>query len=226
MLTKTIRGMRSRARKARGGLFLRSFVLGRDTKILDLGCGDGTNIANILNGSSVVPQNVYVADIGSQLDSVAARFGFVPVPIPESGRLPFSDQYFDIVFCSSVIEHVTVPKSQVWRLRSGKEFKARAFARQSEMAMEINRLSAQYFVQTPNKWFLVESHTWLPFMGWLPRRVLLPILRLTNRMWIKKTIPDWSLLTKDEMATLFPGAEIYEEKSFGLTKSIVAIKKS
>lgn len=205
---------------------MRSFVLGRDTKILDLGCGDGTNIANILNGSSVVPQNVYVADIGSQLDGVAARFGFVPVPIPESGRLPFSDQYFDIVFCSSVIEHVTVPKSQVWRLRSGKEFKARAFARQSEMAMEINRLSAQYFVQTPNKWFLVESHTWLPFMGWLPRRVLLPILRLTNRMWIKKTIPDWSLLTKDEMATLFPGAEIYEEKSFGLTKSIVAIKKS
>lgn len=226
MLTKTIRGMRNRARKARGRLFLRSFVLGRDTKILDLGCGDGTNIANILNGSSVVPQNVYVADIGSQLDGVAARFGFVPVPIPESGRLPFSDQYFDIVFCSSVIEHVTVPKSQVWRLRSGKEFKARAFARQSEMAMEINRLSAQYFVQTPNKWFLVESHTWLPFMGWLPRRVLLPILRLTNRMWIKKTIPDWSLLTKDEMATLFPGAEIYEEKSFGLTKSIVAIKKS
>ena len=30
--------------------------------------------------------------------------------LDESGRLPFPDDHFDIIFCSSTIEHVTVDK--------------------------------------------------------------------------------------------------------------------
>jgi hypothetical protein len=58
----------------------------------------------------------------------------------------------------------------------------------------------------------------------MPRPVLIRILRLTNRFWIKKTIPDWNLLNKTQMKTLFPEAEIIDEKLFGLTKSIMAVK--
>lgn len=205
-------------------MFLRSFSLTAQTKVLDLGCGDGSNIASILSGTSVIPDNIYVADIGPHVEKVAAHYGFVPVQIPESGNLGFPDNFFDIVFCSSVIEHVTVPKAEVWSLKSGKDFKARSLYRQAELAAEIRRLGRQYFVQTPNKWFPVESHTWLPVVGWLPRRILLPVLRVSNMFWVKKTKPDWNLLTRDEMAALFPNAYIQVERSLGMVKSVIAIK--
>ena len=225
IVSRAMLNLSRRARAKRGEVFLQSFTLGPHTKVLDLGCGDGSNIDGILKGTLVSPQNVYVADLGSHVEKAAERSGFKAVLIPESGRLPFPDKYFDVVFCSSVIEHVTIPKAEEWRLQSGTEFKKQAKARQAEFASEIQRLAKQYFVQTPNKWFPIESHTWLPFVGWLPRRFLIPVLRLTNRIWVKKTAPDWNLLTKENMRQLFPDSEIQVEKVFGLTKSIMAIKR-
>lgn len=224
IVSKIVLNLSKRARTARGEVFLQSFTFGSQTRILDLGCGDGSNIANILKDTLVSPQNVYVADIGAHVEEVAKRFGFTPVHIPESGQLPFDDQFFDIVFCSSVIEHVTIPKAEEWRMIPGTSFSKQAKSRQAEFASEIRRLAKQYFVQTPNKWFLIESHTWLPFFGWLPRCALIPMLKLSNRIWVKKTSPDWYLLTKGDMQRLFPGAEIRVENVFGLTKSIMSIK--
>ncbi|HLA94561.1 MAG TPA: hypothetical protein VK612_02485, partial [Pyrinomonadaceae bacterium] len=141
------------------------------------------------------------------------------------GILPFSDNYFDIVYCSSVIEHVTVAKSDLWEWKDGAKFKASSWERQREFANEIIRLGKRYFVQTPDKYFPIESHTWLPLIGYLPRSVFLPILSVTNQLWVKAADPDFSLLSQSEMKTLFPDAEILLEKTIGLTKSIMAIKK-
>ena len=154
------------------------------------------------------------------------KYGFTPVVIDENGKIPFEDLYFDIVFCSSVIEHVTIPKSQVWNTKDQKQFKKTALERQYNFAKEINRLGKTYFVQTPNRWFPIETHTWLPFVSYLPRKILLPFLKLSNRFWIKKTTPDWNLLSKSEFQYLFPDAKIITEKFFGFTKSLIAIKKS
>ena len=123
-----------------------------------------------------------------------------------------------------MIEHVTIPKDRVWTERSGRRFRGESLKRQREFANEIKRLGKQYFVQTPYRHFLIESHTWLPFVAWLPRRMLLPVLRLSNRFWVKTTSPDWHLLNKKKMRGLFGDAEFWEEKAFCLTKSIVAIK--
>ena len=49
----------------------------------------------------------------------------------------------------SVIEHVTLPKSEVWTTRSGKEFRERSLAHQRAFAREIQRVGRQFFVQTP-----------------------------------------------------------------------------
>ncbi len=94
-----------------------------------------------------------------------------------------------------------------------------------EFAAEIRRLGKCYFVQTPCKSFPIESHTWLPLAGYLPRRVLLPLLRLSNSFWPKKTAPDWNLLSPAEMLVLFPDSEAVEERLMGLRKSIMAVKK-
>ena len=200
-------------------------MLDENTKILDLGSETGSNIHAILQGTPVKPGNVYIADIDSSLiEEGANTYGFVPVLISESEQLPFDDDFFDIVYCSSVIEHVTVPKKQVWSMYSGREFKNKSFNRQKVFANEIQRLGKQYFVQTPYKHYVIESHSWLPFIAWLPRKILIPVIKITNTFWVKKTSPDWYLLNRKEMSSLFEDAEIISEKTIGLTKSIMAIK--
>lgn len=87
------------------------------------------------------------------------NFGFNAVLIDEGENLPFADKFFDIVYCSSVIEHVTLPKSDLWNWKNNQKFKDEAFTRQKEFADELMRLGRQYFVQTPAKSFPLESHT-------------------------------------------------------------------
>ncbi len=225
LIKKLVRDFSKKARAKRAFIFRNSFLIDENTKILDLGSETGSNIHAVLQGTPYQPKNVYIADIDSSLiEKGASRYGFVPVLISESEQLPFDDGFFDIVYCSSVIEHVTVPKEQVWALYSGKEFKVKSLNRQKKFANEIQRLGKQYFVQTPYKHFPVESHSWLPFMAWLPRRMLIPTLKITNAFWLKKTSPDWYLLSRSELSSLFQNANIISEKSFNLTKSIMAIK--
>ena len=205
-------------------MFRELFPLSSEATILDLGSDDGGNINSVLRETPVRPENVYIADIDpAAVATGSAVFGYRPVVIDEAGRLPFPDAYFDIVFCSSVIEHVTVPKDYVWTLRSGRAFRREARRRQKAFADEIRRVGKCYFVQTPYRHFLVESHTWLPFVGWLPRSLMIPLMRFTNSFWVKKSIPDFHLLDRREMSQLFGGARILEERAFGMIKSIIAV---
>jgi SAM-dependent methyltransferase len=222
---RTFQGMSARARQRRAGQFRAAFWLGPDTKVLDLGSESGANIHAVLAGTAVRPANTYIADISSAaLERGAQKFGFQPVLVDESGRLPFPDGYFDVVYCSSVIEHVTLPKSEIWTTRSSREFRERSLVHQRAFAREIQRVGRQFFVQTPYRWFVLEAHSWLPFVGWLPRELIVPILKHSRKFWPKWTAPDWYLLNKRELASMFVGAEIRDEKWLGLTKSIMAVK--
>lgn len=225
LLTRTFLHASKRARERRALLFRKHFSwIGPETKILDVGSEDGSNIHRVLTGFQVTPANIHVADISrAAVMRGYERFGYTPVVIGESDRLPFEDQSFDLVYCSSVIEHVTVPKTDVWKLRDGREFRKRAFERQQTFAQEVRRVARHYFVQTPNRYFPIESHTWLPFIAYLPRSAQLAALRVSNRIWIKRTTPDWNLLTAEQMRALFPDAQIEKEISAGLVKSWMAI---
>jgi len=226
LIARLFQRFSTRARHKRARLFRNTFGLGEGTRILDLGSESGGNIHDVLDGTPVRPENTFIADINPRvLERGRERFGFVPVLVGQSGKLPFPDGFFDIVYCSSVIEHVTVPKDEVWTVRSGREFRERSLAHQRDFAREIQRVGRQFFVQTPYRWFLVESHSWLPFVSWLPRRLQLPILKAAARFWPKSTNPDWYLLDRRELKSMFGDAEIRDEKWLGLTKSIMAVKR-
>jgi SAM-dependent methyltransferase len=213
----------SAARAKRRAMFLRRFELTAETRILDVGSADGTHIHRVLRDTPVQPRNVYIADIDSRLVQQGSKaYGYQPVAIEESGRIPFDDKYFDIVWSSSVIEHVTIPKAECWKVTDGRQFARRAYARQQEFAREIRRVGKSFWVQTPARSFWLESHSWLPFIGWFPRPLQLTVLRTVLPFWPKKTSPDWHLLTRRQMAELFPGADILSERSFGMTKSWIA----
>lgn len=225
LIRRVVGKLSARARRRRARQFRETFRLTEDTRLLDLGSEWGGNIHSVLEGTPVKPGNTYIADINPQLLERGQReYGYVPVLVGENGKLPFPDGFFDIVYCSSVIEHITVPKDQVWSMRSGREFRERSLTHQREFAREIQRVGRQFFVQTPYRWFVIESHSWLPFLGWLPRRALIPALKMARPFWPTRTAPDWYLLNKREFAAMFNGARIQDEKWLGLTKSIMAVK--
>jgi SAM-dependent methyltransferase len=224
-ISKIVWSFSAQARKKRAQIFRSYFSIDENTKILDLGSENGTNIFNVLQETNYNSSNIYIADIDKNaVEEGRKNYGFNAVLIDESGRLPFFDNYFDIVYCSSVIEHITITKSDVWSWKNDLEFKKESWKRQMEFANEIVRMGKQYFVQTPSKTFPIESHTWLPLVGYLPRKQFLPILKLSNRFWVKQAEPDFNLLGGSEMKRLFPNARIICEKKFGLTKSVMAIK--
>ena len=221
-ITEVVRWASENARAKRGGIFRDNFKITKETKILDLGSEEGDNIAQVLENTEANSDNIYIADI--DLDAIKcghAKYGFNPVLLGENSKLPFTDKFFDIVYCSSVLEHATVAKTDVWNRQI--DFETVASLRQRAFAAEIVRVGRQYFVQTPARHFPVESHSWLPLVDLLPRPFLISLLQRTNKFWIKQTMPDFRLLNQRQMKNLFSDSEIICEKVFGFTKSIMAI---
>lgn len=123
----------------------------------------------------------------------------------------FQDGEFDIVFSNSTIEHTGT------------------FEQQRQMAKEVQRLGKRYFLQTPNRYFPIEPHFLLPFFQFLPYRLQLFYLLHFKTVWGNRSksphfVQNLRLLTEKELKTLFPGAKIYKEKFFGLTKSFIVYK--
>lgn len=162
----------------------------------------------------VVLLNMPRAD--ARRESTAAGLEYVHA---DGCHLPFEDQVFDIVFSNSVIEHV-----------GGADAQAR-FAR------EVSRAGRAYWVQTPNRYFPIETHLLTPFVHLLPRRWRAFIVRRftvwqwiqqpaadEKRFYIEHFISDIRLLTAGDMRALFPDAVILRERFLIFTKSLIAYR--
>lgn len=221
MLKFLLSNVSKRARAKRKALFIRYMNPCEENIILDLGSEDGRYI------SSIIPfrKNVFISDISYKFLKVGKeKYKFKGILLPDDGCMPFDDKSFDIVHCSSVIEHVTVKKNKIYKYKTWNDFRTDAFENQKQFANEIRRIAKNYFIQTPNKYFIIESHTLLPLTNLLSRKILMFFIPLLNKFWIKKTSLDWNLLSKKEFEELFPEAKIIKEKFLFMTKSLIAIK--
>ena len=223
MLRPLFKMFSERSRRNRSAVFHAMLQPTDSSSILDLGGSDGSHIAGIVS----TRRNVCISDLNVRaLELAAQRFGFRTIALDGTERLPIGDCEFDIVFCSSVIEHVTGPKDIVVSNTDNISFVADARRYQRIFAEEIRRVGRRYFVQTPYRYFPIESHSWLPMpIIWLRRCDQIRILNVMGKFWPKKTQADWHLLTYRDMRELFPDAEIVAEKSFGFTKSLMAIRR-
>lgn len=209
-----------RCRTKRAKLFAECIKLKPDDVVLDLGGGAGDHF------HSIYPHHkrVVVADILSDdLKRARENYGYRTIQLTDDmWSLPFNDQEFDVVFCSSVIEHVTGPKKRIEWISN---FEKAGRLHQWMFADEIRRIAKRYYVQTPYRYFIIESHTSLPgVIVLLPRAGLVRLLRFTNTFWPKRTAPDFRLLTITEFTKMFPDADIKLERSFGFVKSLMAIR--
>jgi hypothetical protein len=131
----------------------------------------------------------------------------VTVQVGDGTKLQYADGEFGTVFSSSTVEHV--PKEL-----------------QPAFAAEIRRVGRRYFVQTPNRYFPIEPHYQFPLFQFLPHRVQKALNNRFSLGWRPRG--QWeevNLLSARDLRQLFPDAEIHRERVFGLTKSLMAVRR-
>jgi SAM-dependent methyltransferase len=178
----------ARARAGRHARFFALTGLAPGARVLDVGCGR-------------LGLRAYEPDLEITGVDIAERPDY-PGPFVRadaSAGLPFADGEFDLVYSSSVIEHV--PR-----------------ARRAAFAAEIRRVGSGWLVQTPAFSFPVEPHSLLPAAHWLPLRLRRPYWRLgAAGAW-----EEISLLRRAEMEELFGSARA--ERFGPLVKSWVCVR--
>jgi hypothetical protein len=224
LIKSFLRSISANARARRGEQFLTLMGVEPHHRILDLGGGNGSHFHSIAPNH----KNVLIADHWApDLEQAKADYGYETMLLDGSKEaLPFEDRAFDIVFCSSVIEHVTGPKQAMLNMDDNRAFEATAIVHQQRFADELRRITDGYFVQTPNVDFPLEQHSMLPQpIIYLPRPLQRSLMKTIGKFWVSNVQPDWRLLTAKDMAGFFPDAELVFEKIAGFTKSITAVRK-
>jgi SAM-dependent methyltransferase len=178
----------ARARRRRHRRFFPQ--LPADARVLDVGCG-------ALGLRALEPQlDITGVDL---VDRPGYPGPFVRADAADG--LPFADGEFDLVYCSSVIEHVPRPRREAF-------------------AAEVRRVGRRWLVQTPAFSFPLEPHSLLPVAHWLPPR-------LRRRYWRLGAAGGWeeiSLLRRGELERLFGPARA--ERLGPLAKSWVSLSPS
>jgi SAM-dependent methyltransferase len=176
------------ARRRRHERFFALTGLHSGARVLDLGCG-------VLGLRALEPDlDVTGVDLVERPDYPGPF-----VRADATAGLPFADDEFDLVYCSSVIEHVPP-------------------ARRPAFAAELRRMGRGWFVQTPARAFPIEPHSLLLGAHWLPPRLRKPYWRLgAAGAW-----EDISLLSRRELETLFGPA--LPERVGPLVKSWVCVR--
>lgn len=187
-LAKLASPLAAGARRRRHEHFFTMCRLPPGARVLDVGCGT-------LGLRALEPElDITGVDVAKRPD--------YPGPFVQADAaagLPFADDEFDLVYSSSVIEHVS-PQ------------------RRDAFASEVRRVGRGWFVQTPAFSFPIEPHALLPFAHWLPTALRRPYWRLG-------AAGDWediSLLSRKEMEALFGPA--MSERVGPLVKSWVCVR--
>ena len=82
--------------------YLRSLIIGRGLKILDVGCGSGLNSKKL----SFYDHKIIGIDISSEAIKKYKKKNFKGYVADVTKGLPFRKNTFDAILCSEVIEHV------------------------------------------------------------------------------------------------------------------------
>jgi 2-polyprenyl-3-methyl-5-hydroxy-6-metoxy-1,4-benzoquinol methylase len=141
------------------------------SKILDIGCGNGMITSNIGNFSKEI--------IGIDVkDRRIVKKGY-KFKLIKDEMLPFENNSFDVVISNQVIEHVNNQDRHV------------------EEIYRVLRNGGICYLATPNKHWPIEPHYYLPFLGILPNKLANIYLRIfINKDYDVKLLSYYNLTKK------------------------------
>jgi SAM-dependent methyltransferase len=196
MIKKIFRSLRLFSRRKRYRSIVALTQIGsRPGFVLDLGGGP----ASFFSAMFPRPEQVILMDVDYDMVRQARKKTSAHILVANGERLPFADRFIDTIICNSVLEHVEQPES---------------------LASEIRRAGRNYFVQTPNGGFPLETHSFTPIplcnaIPWLGVRWLFCKIFGANSKYLSSV----NYLVEPRLRCLFSDAVIDCERVFGLIKS-------
>lgn len=186
MALRLARPLHVALRSQKVDLFLELVGSNRGERLLDVGGGIGVagefaHLFQRFENVTVLNLDPGTPNWGSNLHATKIR--------GDGCKLPFPSRSIDWVFSNAVIEHV------------------RGWSKQQQFADEIRRVSTKgYFVTTPNRYFPIEPHTFLPFYQFLP--VSLQRRAVALSPGYVTTYEEINLLSARDLKRLFPEAAV------------------
>lgn len=124
--------------------YFSSFISNYDSSfLLDLGCGKGLLFDNIVGSDESELVGV---------DLIRNRKENYHHVVASAIRLPFKNNAFSLVTAFSILEHI--PKAE-----------RKMFCEEAKRVLGGKGIFA---IQLPNRYSIIESHTYFPFFGFLP----------------------------------------------------------
>src|SRR6478609_3547141 len=123
--------------------------IGPDSYILDFGCGDGHRVYQLLDNGY---RNAFGFNKSNYMETenpvqLKCKEDMEHFRFSTDGKVPFPDEYFDLVISDQVLEHVSEQE--------------KAF-REIYRVLKAGGVSVHVF---PAKWQVVEPHMHVPFGG-------------------------------------------------------------
>lgn len=186
-----------------------------DVSLVDLG---GTlsfwemNLKHLECRGRLVRIDIYNLEVESEHRHRVENVEIREVPGNVTQLADVSDRQYDVAFSNSVIEHV------------GNLYQQNRFAR------EIQRVAPCFVLQTPNRYFPLEPHFYVPFFPFIPLGIRTGLHRRFRLGWFAPEADELKariecdeirLLTRKELKLLFPKARIHTERLAGLAKSFI-----
>ncbi len=203
MLQGIFHSLRQRSRARRYQVIQDRLILEEDSLVLDLGGGPASFFAERYPNRD----RVVLLEIDEQRARLAKqKYSELQVVIGNGECLPFAQNSIPYTICNSVIEHVNSPES---------------------LASEIRRVSHNYFIQTPNGKFPLETHSFIaiPLFNYLPNG---QIKRLVCKIFGANYdyIQSVRYLGNKRLISLFPEAQLEYERSHRNNKSVLLISQT
>lgn len=137
---------------------------GKNAKLLDFGCGTGMALASMSQTfSSVVGVDIADKEVNAAKEILRKIKSHGKILKYNGKKLPFPNNYFDIVTSIEVIEHV---ENQNLYLKEAKR---------------VLKPNGILHITTANKWWPIEPHFRLPFLSYLPSTLADFYIRIFGR---------------------------------------------
>lgn len=200
-----------KARRAMFELFMSRLDVTPESLVVDVGVTPDESLADSNAFEQFYPWTDRVtATSFEDAGRLEERFPGLTFVRTDGNTLPFPDDAFDIAYSSAVLEHVGGP------------------AAQRRYLTELIRVSRQFFVAVPNRWFPLELHTFIPVLHWLPKRLHRRLLRLLGKdFWAEEG--NLNLVGAGAMLRLFPsGTDVHFHKHrlLGMPSNVIAYGRS
>ena len=198
----------SRARRRMYQRITAEISMGESTRIIDIGLTPDTSLtdSNFFEQQHPHPQRI-IGVSPEPIGSLRSRFPDVTLLQASGMQLPLRLGAADVAVSFAVIEHVG------------------SRTHQRELIVELLRVADVAVLTTPNRWFPVELHTFLPLVHWLPRTAHRRILRLLGmRFWAEEA--NLHLLSRRELTAMVPPTHVPVFLPFrllGFTSNLVMV---